>query len=375
MHFKTEFSANVKTQRKMVFRLKELTGQHLALPAGHADWREKLEWFNWDEFARAKVAGFKPAIEWKGKPPSSKIVEEINFRDIYWGIHARNNLTDIAYNDWDSYVEMMKEIAGLEPAYIVVHGGLDTLIDVSAIPLDDPIERYRSPIGAEEYLLACQFQHKLLRDMASRAPKSQIRVENTGVTEFIGGNKLPTYTHPRVGNWLEVAKLARIAKVGVLIDWEHAAISDNFFGRLEDYSQLPRANEFKPASNAERFLWQQLGLGIRKGEFPAARYYATMAEVVVRMKGSHNHLSAGYREEDHGVIATHPPIEIGPTFASQRIRSIINQLLQQENCLMCLEVDGSRADGSGPFPDRQPTEVLQAESWRNLCTIATELTQ
>lgn len=327
-----------------------MIGKHLSLPASHADWEEKLKWFDCGCFLGAHVAGFKPAIEWKGRPPTQEIVDEINGRNIYWGIHAPNNFADTAYNDWGDYVDRMEDIARLQPPCIVVHGGLDTLIDVNAIPLDDPIERYRSPISASEYLLACQFQHKLLLDMASRAMESRILVENTGIKE-----------------------IASNAGVGCLCDVGHLSYSHNFFQRLEDYSDLPKAEGFMPASEAEAIIWHQLGLGIRRGEFPVTCYATTLLELIQAIGAEHYHLEGGYREEQDGHIVTHAPIGISSNFPDGRMRSIIKQLLQRENVLMCLKVDGSRPDGSGPFPDRQPTEVLQAQSWRNLCKITTEL--
>lgn len=354
-----------------------LNGRYLSLPVGLADYEVKVsEWMHWDEFLAAEAAGFKPAVEWKGRPPTSEIVEYLSGYGVYWGIHAPNNIADQAWDSWDGFLTQMEAIAKLRPAYVVIHGGLNCLI--GDVPLDDPVERYKSPISADQYLCACNFQNRLLHEavMQMNLPDftgdGDVLLENTSITEFVGCEQLPTYCHPRAGNWTEIATLTRITTAvhcKPLCDVGHLTYGHNFFRRFEDYADLPPANEFVPASKAEVIIWNQLGLGIRQGEFPVVRDQLDLSEAIEAIDASHYHIEAGRRDSLGGEITTHAPIERD----DQRMRGIIAQILRRENCLMCLEVDGSRPDGSGPFPNRAPTEELQAESWRNLCRIATEL--
>lgn len=351
-----------------------MIGQYLSLPVGHADWQEKLKWiFEEDPFTEAWGKGFMPAIEWKGQRPTREIVEELERQGVFWGIHARNDLADVVYTaDWNGYCSETELIAKLRPSYVVVHGGLDYLIQ--NVPYDDPLERYKSPIGAEDYLRACYCQTAMMATMvelmAEFGGDGEVLLENTSITEFVGCQKLPTYCHPRAGNWLDTIKLAKGAGAKPLYDVGHLQYSHNFYARLEDYADLPPAQEFVPAAGPEHIAWDQLGIGIRKGEFPIVRDLLDLPEAIEAIGADYYHLDGGYREEIDGKIATHAPIE----YKDERIRDIVAQILRRDDCLICLEVDGSRPDGSGPFPDRQPTEKLQVESWRNLCRIATELT-
>ena len=351
-----------------------LDGRYLSLPVGHADWEEKSTWFRSTSFRAARAAGFLPAIEWKGRPPTPEIAAEIAAEGVYWGIHAPNDFADqfrkgVFNKEVADFRSYMETVAPLRPGYVVVHGGLDSLIPMGEVPLDDHIERYKSPISGLEYELAKMVQfafHAAMRRLM--VDESVLLLENTSITEFVDGVRLPTYTHPRVGNWIDVGAIARASGAEPLCDIGHLQYSHNFFYREQDYAGLPFADGPDLCNPLHRaFLLE--GLCVRKGEFPVYHHGArSLSGAIEKIDADFYHLEGGVREEENGKIMTHAPIEYG----DRRIRGILRQILSRKRILICLEVDGSRPDGGGPFPDREPTEVLQRSSWMNLCRMAVE---
>ena len=351
-----------------------LVGRHLSLPAGGRDWETKLEWFGRTEFLAAQRVGFIPAFEWKGPPPTSEVALELIRRNIHWGIHAPNNFVDQMSADWKKGEEWVTQIAQLRPGYVVVHGGLDRLIPLHEIPLKNRVDRYRSPITASSLMDAFGNTQQTIRRMVELMMEhgdGVVLLENTSVTEFVDGTTLPTYCHPRIGNWVEVGKIARDVGAKPLCDIGHLTYCHNYLAREHGYAQIPDpgAFDFRDDDDAQN-AWDYLDWGIHQGRFPIVRNMMDVHRAIEAIGADYYHVEAGIREENEdGTIGTHAPVEYG----DERMRQIIGQILGHENLLMCLEVDGSRTDGGGSFPARRPTEELQRESFIDLCRICTDL--
>lgn len=360
----------------MVIAMKrKVTGRHLSIPMGYADWTKKLDWLREPEFAAAQSKGILPAIEWKGKVPTVEIVREFKEQGLYWGLHTPNNLPDTAYSNRDHFIEYMEAAASLKPDYLVVHG-FEAMSD-EIIPFYDPVERYCSRISAEQYLSAVRYQVALLKEMVAimdRHDAGTVMLENTSVTEFAWVNgkfALPTYTLPRVGNWWkDTAMVAARAGAMPLCDIGHMTYGRNFYSRLENYSHLPESPVFSPRDVYEAELWESFGVGIRRGEFPCVWYNCTVLEAASAMGAVVFHLDGAYRESapDGLHCDSHAPIVLD----SERAKSIVGFLMVPQDIVISLEVDGASGSG-GPF-DWRPKDnyTTQHESWAALCQMVND---
>lgn len=107
-------------------------------------------------------------------------------------------------------------------------------------PADAGLERYNSPIDAQEMLEHIKWHVSFLRKL-NEAMGGILSIENVPLTNFRqAGHRLPTYLTLRAGSWYDLIWLSRQAGVKITFDIEHFLAAGNLLARGGDLSALPR---------------------------------------------------------------------------------------------------------------------------------------
>lgn len=211
--------------------------------------------------------------------------------------------------------DALKNLADISSS-LISHGLEAVTIHCAAAVSEDPkpdagLERYNSPIGAEEMMAHIMSQVESLRKLNVML-NGIVHIENLDPTQFAGGGKmLPTFLELKTGTWKDLGSIARLTGVNTTVDAEHFFGAMKFFSR--DGLMYKDLKKYDVTSNCQGFeaddeLAGFAGYHIVKGYPP---YYASklsFASFVDWVKPRLFHLGGSVRAVDsEGRIDTHKP--------------------------------------------------------------------
>lgn len=195
---------------------------------------------------------------------------------------------------------------GLEA--VTIHCAPAVLIDPSE---DAGLERYNSPIGADEMLTHIQAQVEPLKQL-NELMGGILHIENVDIIDFRGGGyRVPTYLALQTGCWKDLVWLKEQAGIQGTFDSEHFFCASN----LLVVSQRENQADFRPLTvlissrlKGEEEFSELAGYRLAKGWPPKAIQEANLEDYVEDLEPSLFHLGgATDAVDENGRIATHQP--------------------------------------------------------------------
>lgn len=283
----------------------------LALPMGGQDWKNGHRWdFLQKHLPILNQLGWTIGVELKGKlyddklddwlPECMKAMTESGGR-LTWHlpIGATKKLHEgisPELADMAKFARLLKDY-GLEA--VTIHCTPAMSVDP---PEDAGMERYNSPISAEEMLKHVKAQVEPLKEL-NKLTGNILHIENVDPANFRnGGYRVPTYLQLQTGSRLELPWLKREADINTTFDSEHFFCAGNLLERREEFRDLP-TDEIVP----DNFSMIS-GYGIVKGRPPVAANNVDWFEFINAIQPKLFHLGGAIRAIDGwGRIETHLP--------------------------------------------------------------------
>lgn len=229
--------------------------------------------------------------------------------------------------------------------------------------IDPTVERYYSPVDAEEMLAHIKSQVEPLKKLNGLL-EGKLYIENIPLTSFRGGCRLPTYLSLSAGSFLDLFWLKKQTGVNVTFDNEHFSSACNLLYRRWEFEGLPSSQPVSPheLSPAERELHEVAGYWLKKGEAPIdcgrhMSYIGYASTVDPRLF----HLGSGeFDANNRGQHAGHLPFE--QLTMQQRIyfRWVVRRLTSGIGIGAVVEVCGGdyETDQYGPWSERIANDEL-----------------
>src|SRR4030042_2547358 len=179
-------------------------------------------------------------------------------------------------------------------------------------PEDMGLERYNSPIGAEQMLEHIKRQVEPLKQL-NEMMQGILHIENVDITNFRGGGyRVPTYLALQTGCWLDLLWLRDQTGVKTTIDTEHLFCANNVLRREEDFLKLSHSSGVVPEVMHD--LAEITGYWLQKDQVPAIAKDISWDRYIVLAKPNLFHFGGAYRAaDDEERIMTHLPIDIRDT--------------------------------------------------------------
>lgn len=202
------------------------------------------------------------------------------------------------------YAELLKR-SGLEA--VTIHCAPAVSVD----PLEEigSLERYSSPISAEEMVMHIKAQVEPLKQL-NELVGGILHIENVDIIQFRGGGyRVPTYLALQTGCFLDLVWLRQQTSVQITLDSEHFLCSQNLLLRKGDFERLlSLPNTRIIGSDARDNMIEISGYRLAKGKLPRAVAQFIFSDYVIMAKPHLFHLGGATRAVDEaGRIETHLP--------------------------------------------------------------------
>ena len=323
--------------------------QALMLPLGEADFRKGVR----VDFLRAvapmlKEIGCQVGVELKGNEINpdgwiKDLMTELPEARICW--HPGAGIAKTLGKP-DEPIPPVLEKACAQAATLKQRYGLSVftihLPPAQAIepPADAGLERYNSPIEAEEMLGHINRQIDPLCRLVELSDQT-LAVETVDTCNFVdAGHKLPTYLALQTGAGQELKYLQEEVEkrsgchLMITVDPEHVICSQNVFRRRRDMRHLPKWEPYSPTP-AQRELAKITGYWLKKGYPPYSadlKFDSIEEDILQRLeyfKPELLHLGAAIEAEtDRHEIGTHLPYNLWDNQQMARLDGLLQWSLQ-----------------------------------------------
>ncbi|MDO8676506.1 MAG: hypothetical protein Q7K16_02550, partial [Candidatus Azambacteria bacterium] len=176
-------------------------------------------------------------------------------------------------------------------------------------PEEMGLERYNSPIGAEEMFEHIKRQVEPLKQL-NELMQGILHIENVDITNFRdGGYRVPTFLALQTGCWLDLKWLKDETGVKTTVDTEHYFCARNLLKTEEDL-KLHFGWIVEPTKSQEK-LEEITGYWLKEGKWPMLARELTWQRYIKTINPELFHLGGAYRAvDDKERIMTHLPIDI-----------------------------------------------------------------
>ena len=236
-------------------------------------------------------------------------------------------------------------------------------------PEDAGLERYNSPISAEEMLEHIKRQIQPLVDV-NAITGGILQIENVDIINFRGGGHyVPTYLQVQTGSWMDLLYLKKESGVQATFDSEHHFCAGNLLYRRGRFMPIPtwgpddyvNAREFRAAHRLAKIA----GYYLMEGKPPITAQSVGWREFISDLRPTLFHLGGAIRtEDDDGRIETHLP-SFGYPLAKEALDFELLWTMEHPEVIGCVievagQLDPKKYSPTSPRPENDNDAKMTA---------------